>query len=56
MSDLVLNSERRSGSAGILMTVLGLAAVLAIKLLSIKTGVVDAMSPDDAMRWSKFAI
>ena len=50
MSDLVLNSERRSGSAGILITVLGLAAVLAIKLLSIKTGVVDAMSPDDAMR------
>jgi hypothetical protein len=50
MSDLVLDSERRSGSAGILITVLGLAAVLAIKLLSIKTGVVDAMSPDDAMR------
>ena len=50
MSDLVLTSERRSGSAGILITVLGLAAVLAIKLLSIKTGVIDAMSPDDAMR------
>lgn len=55
MSDLVSTSgpfpkERRSGSAGILITVLGLAAVLAIKLLSIKTGVFDAMSTDDAMR------
>jgi hypothetical protein len=50
MSDLVSTSERRSGSAGILITVLGLAAVLSIQLLSIKTGVLDAMSTDDAMR------
>ncbi len=50
MSDLVLTSERRSGSTGVLITVLGLAALLAFKLLSIRTGVIDAMSPDDAMR------
>jgi hypothetical protein len=53
MSNLVSSSgpkERRSGSAGIVITVLGLAAVLAIRLLSIKTDVFDAMSNDDAMR------
>ena len=55
MSDLVSTSRSfpkkwRSGNAGVLITVLGLAAVLAIKLLSIKTGVYDAMSTDDAMR------
>jgi hypothetical protein len=48
MSDLVSTScsfpkKWRSGSAGILITVLGLAAVLAIKLLSI-TGVYCAMA------------
>jgi hypothetical protein len=55
MSDLVSTSrpfpkERRSGNAGILVTVLGLAAVLAIAWPTIKTGVFDAMSTDDAMR------
>src|ERR1700692_1471187 len=55
MSDLVSTScpflkERRSGNAGILITVLGLAALLAIGLPTIKTGVFDAMSTDDAMR------
>jgi hypothetical protein len=49
MSDLVSTScsfpkKWRSGSAGIQITVLGLAAVLAIKLLSIKTGVYCAMA------------
>jgi hypothetical protein len=55
MSDLVSTSgplpkERRSGGAGMLITLLGLAAALAIKSLWIKTGVYDAMSTDDAMR------
>jgi hypothetical protein len=55
MSDLVSASRpfpmnSRSGNAGMMITVLGLAAVLAIKFLSIKTGVHDAMSTDDAMR------
>ncbi len=55
MSDLVSISrsfprKSRSGNAGVLITALGLAAVIAIKLLSIKTGVYDAMSTDDAMR------
>jgi hypothetical protein len=55
MSDLVSTSrpfpkDRRSGNAGILMTVLGLAAVLAIAWPTLKTGVFDAMSTDDAMR------
>ncbi len=55
MSDLVSTSslsptEPRKVSAGVLITGLGLAVVLAIKLLSIKTGVFDAMSTDDAMR------
>lgn len=55
MSDVVSISrsfprKSRSGNAGVLITALGLAAVLAIKLLSIKTGVYDAMSTDDAMR------
>jgi hypothetical protein len=35
---------------GVLIAALGLAAVLAIKLLWIKTGLFDAMSTDDAMR------
>src|SRR5882724_2597205 len=56
MSDLVSTScpfpkKWRSGNAGVLITLLGLAAVLAINLLSIKTGVYDAMSTDDAMRF-----
>ncbi|HZR77053.1 hypothetical protein [Bradyrhizobium sp.] len=55
MSDLVSTSgalpkERRSDGSGILITVLALAAVLAIKLLWIKTSVFDAMSTDDTMR------
>jgi hypothetical protein len=55
MSDLVSNScplpkERRSGNAGILITVLGLAAVLTVGLPAIRTDVFDAMSTDDAMR------
>ena len=55
MSDLVSTScpfpkERRSGKAGILITVLGLAAMFAIAWPTIKTGVFDAMSTDDAMR------
>jgi hypothetical protein len=55
MSDLVSASfpvpnKSRSGNAAIQLTVLGLAAVLAIQMLSIKTGVHDAMSTDDAMR------
>src|SRR4051794_10056693 len=40
----------RVGSAGVLIAVLTLAVVLAIKLLSIHTGVFDAMSTDDIMR------
>jgi hypothetical protein len=40
----------QSGDAGVSITVLCLAAVLAIQLLSIKTGIFDAMSTDDAMR------
>ncbi|HLG83903.1 MAG TPA: hypothetical protein VKY22_23060 [Bradyrhizobium sp.] len=55
MSDLVSTSgalpkERRGDGSGVLITVLALAAVLAIKLLWIKTSVFDAMSTDDAMR------
>ncbi|NPU63905.1 hypothetical protein HL667_02720 [Bradyrhizobium sp. 83012] len=55
MSDLVSASslvpkERRRWSAGLLVAVLGLAAAFAIKVLWIKTGVLDAMSTDDAMR------
>jgi hypothetical protein len=55
MSDLVSTSSSfpkklRSGDAGVLITVLGLAAVFAIQILSIKTSVYDAMSTDDAMR------
>jgi hypothetical protein len=40
----------QSGNAAISITVLCLAAVLAIQLLSIKTGIFDAMATDDAMR------
>ena len=55
MSDLVSTSfslpkKWQGGNAGILITVLGLAAVLAVQSLTIKTSVFDAMSPDDAMR------
>jgi hypothetical protein len=55
MSDLVSTPSSfpkkwQSGNAGILITVLGLAAVFSVQLLSIKTGVYDAMSTDDAMR------
>jgi hypothetical protein len=55
MSELVSTSrpfpkEWRSGNAGILITLLGLAATLAIGFPAIKTGVFDAMSTDDAMR------
>jgi hypothetical protein len=55
MSDLVSTScpvpkERRSWNVGILITVLGLASAFAIGLPTIKTGVFDAMSTDDAMR------
>jgi hypothetical protein len=55
MSDLVSNSyplpkERRSGNAGILIAVLGLAAILTAGLPAIRTDVFAAMSTDDAMR------
>jgi hypothetical protein len=55
MSDFVSTSysfpkKWRSGNVGVLIAALGLAAVLAIKLLWIKTGLFDAMSTDDAMR------
>jgi hypothetical protein len=55
MSDLVSTSysfpkKWRCGNVGVLIAALGLAAVLAIKLLWIKTGLFDAMSTDDAMR------
>jgi len=55
MSELVstagdLPKERRSARTAILITVFVFAAVLAIKLLWIKTSVFDAMSTDDAMR------
>ena len=54
MSDVVSTasafSKRSRGSAGVLTAVLALAVVLAIKLLSIETGVFDAMSTDDIMR------
>ncbi|WP_035645767.1 hypothetical protein [Bradyrhizobium sp. ORS 285] len=55
MSDLVSASslfprERRKESAVVLMAVLGLTLVLSAGILSIKTGVFDAMSTDDLMR------
>ena len=55
MSQLVspvreLSRERWNARAVIPMMVLALAAVIAIKLLWIRTGVLDAMSTDDVMR------
>jgi hypothetical protein len=55
MSELVSTAressrEQRKASAAVPVMVLALAAVLAIKLLWIKTGVFDAMSTDDVMR------
>ena len=54
MSDLVtsfsVRDKSRSGNTAVLLTALGLATVLAIQMLSIKTGVHEAMSTDDAMR------
>ena len=55
MSDLVSTSfsvrdKSRSGNTAVLLTALGLATVLAIEMLSIRTGVHEAMSTDDAMR------
>jgi hypothetical protein len=55
MSDLVSNSyplpkERRSGNAGILIAVLGLAVILTVGLPAIRVDVFNAMSTDDAMR------
>src|ERR1700748_2198698 len=55
MSELVSpvresSKERWNARAVIPMMVLALAAVIAIKLLWIRTGVFDAMSTDDVMR------
>jgi len=54
MSDLVSSAIRfpkeQSRSVGLLLGMVGLAVALAIRLLSIKTGVFDAMSTDDIMR------
>jgi hypothetical protein len=55
MSDLASASfsardKARSGNAAVLLTALGLATVLAVQMLCIKTGVHEAMSTDDAMR------
>ncbi|MBU6464014.1 MAG: hypothetical protein KGK01_09455 [Bradyrhizobium sp.] len=45
-----VRDKARSGNTAVLLTALGLAAVLAVQMLSIKTGVHEAMSTDDAMR------
>jgi hypothetical protein len=55
MSDLAsasfsVRDKSRSGNTAVLLTALGLATVLAVQMLSIKTGVHEAMSTDDAMR------
>jgi hypothetical protein len=55
MSDLVSTSSSfrkkwRGGDAGVLITALGLAAIFAVQMLTIKTTVYDAMSTDDTMR------
>lgn len=42
--------KARSANSAVLVTALALAAVFALQMLSIKTGVHEAMSTDDAMR------
>lgn len=49
-NSLSLPKKQTSGDIGITLTVLGLATILAIQILSIKTSVHQAMSTDDIMR------
>lgn len=49
-NSLSLPTKERSRNIGVTLTALGLATILAIQVLSINTGVHQAMSTDDAMR------